>query len=38
METPTNAGSVIPAKAGIQNLKDLDSGLRRNGGACRPFL
>ncbi|MFA7387602.1 MAG: hypothetical protein WCZ87_08080 [Thiohalobacteraceae bacterium] len=31
-ETLNNPSFVIPAKAGIQRFKDMDSGLRRNDG------
>ncbi len=34
-ESPVNFGIVIPAKAGIQKFKTLDSGMRRNDGSLR---
>jgi len=34
-ETLINPSFVIPAKAGIQKFKDMDSGLRRNDGLFR---
>src|SRR5690606_848195 len=37
-ETLINPSFVIPAKAGIQKFKDMDSGLRRNDGLFRPSL
>ncbi|MFA7388585.1 MAG: hypothetical protein WCZ87_13120 [Thiohalobacteraceae bacterium] len=38
METLINPSFVIPAKAGIQKFKDMDSGLRRNDGLFRASL
>ncbi len=37
-ETLINSSFVIPAKAGIQKFKDLDSGLRRNDELFRPSI
>ena len=37
-ETLINPSFVIPAKAGIQKFKDMDSGLRRNDGLFRASL
>src|SRR5690606_35879803 len=37
-ETLINPSFVIPAKAGIQRFKDMDSCLRRNDGLFRPSL
>ncbi len=37
-ETLIISSFVIPAKAGIQKFKDLDSGLRRNDELFRPSL